>query len=223
MSRFNDITGKKFGRLTAITPIMENGRRRKWRCLCDCGKETIVLSYNLKNGNTQSCGCQRDENRFNPNKYDLNGEFGKCFFESGDFFIFDLEDYEKLKEYTWCKGRSGGYAIASKNGVHVSAHRLIMDCPKGLIIDHINHDTWDNRKINLRICTIAENNLNKLPRKNRYTNKTGVRFDGKKWRAYIAKDNVDYSLGAFKTEMEAIKARKEAEVKFFGEFAYKEV
>lgn len=56
-----DITGKKFGRLTAL---YENGRRGKnilWRCKCKCGNEIDAISYNLKNGHTQSCGCLAKE------------------------------------------------------------------------------------------------------------------------------------------------------------------
>lgn len=223
MSRFIDLTGQKFGRLTAISFVKGERARVKWLCRCDCGKEIYVFAYNLRNGNSQSCGCLRDENRYNPNKYDLSGEYGKCFFESGEFFIFDLEDYDKIKNFTWCKGKTNGYAITRKDNLRTSAHRVIMDCPKGMVVDHINHNTWDNRKVNLRICTVAENNLNKLPRNNRYTRKTGVCRAGKSWRAYITKDKVDYQLGSFETEEEAIKARIEAEKKYFGEFAYKEV
>lgn len=55
-----DLTGKKFGRLTAIEPIGKTKSGQiKWRCLCDCGKETIVTYWHLMDGHTKSCGCFR--------------------------------------------------------------------------------------------------------------------------------------------------------------------
>lgn len=62
MPRFIDLTGKKFGRLTVIE---EAGRSKqkavKWRCKCECGNETIVVSFSLRSGDTKSCGCLRRE------------------------------------------------------------------------------------------------------------------------------------------------------------------
>lgn len=58
--RFKDITGQHFGKLTAISPILdkeEQGHSKKWKCLCDCGNEVIVTTDALQKGNTMSCGC----------------------------------------------------------------------------------------------------------------------------------------------------------------------
>ncbi len=51
-----DITGKRFGRLIAIACVNNLGQSR-WRCQCDCGKSVHVAQYNLRSGNTRSCGC----------------------------------------------------------------------------------------------------------------------------------------------------------------------
>jgi hypothetical protein len=58
-----DISGIKFGRLTAIRPALglPKGKGRWWVCLCDCGNEKIVLQGVLKDGNTRSCGCLQKE------------------------------------------------------------------------------------------------------------------------------------------------------------------
>lgn len=61
-----DLTGKRFGRLTVINRaddyIDKNGDRRvQWRCLCDCGNEKIIRAQALKNGSTKSCGCLKNE------------------------------------------------------------------------------------------------------------------------------------------------------------------
>jgi hypothetical protein len=58
-----DLTNQRFGRLIALEPLPSSKNRHiRWRCLCDCGNETIVDSaYKLLNGRTKSCGCLHDE------------------------------------------------------------------------------------------------------------------------------------------------------------------
>ena len=62
MGKLIDLTGQKFGRLTVLT---RKGKTKsgnaKWLCQCECGKETIVSSIELKSGDTRSCGCLREE------------------------------------------------------------------------------------------------------------------------------------------------------------------
>lgn len=48
---------EKYGKLTAIERLKDDEGLWKWRCLCDCGNETMVLGGNLIMGNTKSCGC----------------------------------------------------------------------------------------------------------------------------------------------------------------------
>lgn len=67
LRRIEDLVGKKYGRLTIIRQapdyIAPNGSHRdRWVCLCECGKETIALGVNLRDGHTQSCGCLRKTN-----------------------------------------------------------------------------------------------------------------------------------------------------------------
>ena len=52
-----DVTGLKFGRLTAIKPAGRKGRESLWQCSCECGKECVAQLNNLRSGNTTSCGC----------------------------------------------------------------------------------------------------------------------------------------------------------------------
>jgi hypothetical protein len=57
-----DITGQRFGKLTAIKPTDKRERGGVvWECKCDCGNTTIVASRDLVNGHTQSCGCRQKE------------------------------------------------------------------------------------------------------------------------------------------------------------------
>ena len=62
MGKFKDMTGNKYGRLTAIKRVHKDGFNRVcWLSKCDCGNELIVTSDNLRNGHTKSCGCLKEE------------------------------------------------------------------------------------------------------------------------------------------------------------------
>jgi hypothetical protein len=61
MKRYRDLTGMKFGKLTAIKPVNEKlgwGHHKRWICNCECGNTTIVSSDHLTKGDTKSCGCR---------------------------------------------------------------------------------------------------------------------------------------------------------------------
>jgi len=70
---FVDLTGQRFGKLTVVARSKNNKRgQARWRCLCDCGNDTVVWSGNLRSGSTTSCGCLK------PKLNDLTGKrFGK--------------------------------------------------------------------------------------------------------------------------------------------------
>ena len=59
MAKATDLIGKKFGRLTVIERIFDGKSNTRWKCLCDCGKETTSTTGNLKNNKHKSCGCWR--------------------------------------------------------------------------------------------------------------------------------------------------------------------
>lgn len=62
MGKFVDITGEKFGRLTAVNYIADYKGRSAWACICDCGTFTATRANNLTSGRTKSCGCyQKDK------------------------------------------------------------------------------------------------------------------------------------------------------------------
>ena len=69
MGRLNDLSGQKFGRLTAIKRVGTSKNRQSiWLCKCECGKETASTSSNLTNGRMKSCGCLKNERISNLNK-----------------------------------------------------------------------------------------------------------------------------------------------------------
>lgn len=89
----------------------------------------------------------------------------------------------------------------------VILHRIIMNAPKGTHVDHINHDTLDNRKSNLRIVTCAQNLQNQLGHKNSKSGIRGVSWSSlhKKWRCHATLNGKSYFLGLFKDIKEAEK------------------
>lgn len=69
MRVISKLYGQRFGRLTAIEPCgYSKSKRILWRCICDCGRETIVQSDKLKSGHTKSCGCLLSEKTIQMNK-----------------------------------------------------------------------------------------------------------------------------------------------------------
>jgi len=145
------------------------------------------------------------------------------------FTIIDLEDFEKVKGFKWYFS-SRGYATSSQwrcfpknhaNQYTLHMHRVIMNTPEGLLTDHINGDSLDNRKSNLRIVTNAQNLCNvKLTKKNTSGYK-GVSWckNSKHWRAKITFERKIFWLGGHKCPQEAAKAYDKAALKYFGEYA----
>jgi hypothetical protein len=102
-------------------------------------------------------------------------------------------------------------------------HRIVGQCPRGLCIDHINHNTLDNRESNLRIVTMSQNLMNarQLPRG--LSGCVGVVWNKRsgKWLAQIRVNYQNKKLGLFRNCEDAIQVRREAERKYFGEYACK--
>lgn len=57
MPKLIDLTGQRFGRLTIVERAENIGRTTRWRCVCDCGNETVARQPDLRSGRTRSCGC----------------------------------------------------------------------------------------------------------------------------------------------------------------------
>lgn len=68
MKKPNNLKGKKFGRLTAVSiyPVKSAGGAIRWRCVCDCGAKSVVISSNLTSGATKSCGCLQKDKAIGP-------------------------------------------------------------------------------------------------------------------------------------------------------------
>ena len=101
-------------------------------------------------------------------------------------------------------------------------HRLIMDAPKGMDIDHINGNPLDNRKSNLRICTRAENMRNRGAQKNNTSGYKGVGWckHRKKWHAQIKHNGKQIYIGRYKDKEEAARAYDAKAKELHGEYAH---
>lgn len=136
-----------------------------------------------------------------------------------DRVLVDIESLNFLKDYNWYLN-SWGYAERSTQDGCVLMHRKLVNCPKGLYVDHINRNKLDCRLSNLRICTQHENNMNTSIRPSKY----GMRGvykneDSDKWIAHIGFNNKKIHIGCFNTKKEAILERKKKEKELFDEFA----
>jgi len=98
-------------------------------------------------------------------------------------------------------------------------HAIIMHTPKGAQTDHRNHDTLDNRKQNLRICTNAQNQHNSGKHSDNTSGYKGVRKSGRKWRTEIRINGEYRYLGTFDTRELAAHAYDEAAKRLHGEYA----
>ena len=129
----------------------------------------------------------------------------------------DLEDVDLVKNYKWClQGKEFNYVMNYKLGL---LHRYIMNPSDDMVVDHINHDTLDNRKNNLRVCTKKENSWNSTIQINSPSKYLGVKERNNMWEAQIIVNGKTIILGRFNTEEEAIRARLNAESEYYGEYA----
>ena len=236
-----DLTGQRFGKLTVIEQAEDyidkcNIHKSMWKCKCDCGKEKNILGASLKSGNSTSCGCFHKETiskimnkmRSKHNIYEFNNNYGVCYTDNKEYYwLFDLEDYDKIKDYYWSpNSKKSKYASAKdkKLNTTVQMSRIIMGIPiqDKRKVDHINHNVFDNRKDNLRVCTNSQNNMNKGLQSNNTSGVTGVtwRKEKHKWEAQIRLNRKNMHLGLFQNFDDAIRTRKEAEEKYFGEYSY---
>lgn len=123
----------------------------------------------------------------------------------------DKDDLEKVKGYKWYLN-SCGYVVTKIGNKSLELHQLVLGIKQGFMIDHRNTDTLDNRKQNLRHCTNSQNQMNKNA-KGYFLNQK------KKWQVQIMVNKKSIRLGCFLREEEAKEVRKQAELKYFGEFA----
>lgn len=148
----------------------------------------------------------------------------------GLFALIDDEDAEYVATHKWHAARMGtkskplfyavrNITIAKNKGRLELMHRRILGAPKGMVVDHINHDTLDNRRQNLRLCSQAENMKNMRGRANKYGFRGITKSSPGTFLASICVGGKAKYLGNFKSAEEAARAYDAAAIEEFGKFA----
>jgi hypothetical protein len=142
----------------------------------------------------------------------------------GLFAIVDAADYERVRRHAWCASGTGKRMYAyrhDRKGRTIAMHRFLTNCPKGLVVDHIDGNGLNNRQGNLRVCTQQQNLYNSGPKGKSSKYKGVCRDKAKnKWVVHIWYDHRNVFLGRFDDEVEAARTYDRTAYEFFGEYAY---
>lgn len=153
----------------------------------------------------------------------------------GKVALIDDGDYERVSQHNWQASRSLSkpswrprkwYAVRRiwlpelKTKETLFLHRFLLNPPDHLEVDHINGDSLDCRRSNMRLATPAQNRMNRGPQINSASGYKGVCQRGSRWEAQIRVNGKKLNLGCFSTPTEAARIYDQAARKHFGEFAY---
>ena len=228
-----DIVGKRYGRLTILEFVRYDKRNEDtyWKCECDCGNKKIISKRYLRGG-TKSCGCLSRElasKRWkSSNKFEKQGNHMVGYTNNNVKFYFDTEDFETVKKYCWHITSAGYiatriYSKDNKKSKIILMHRMLLNYPKDAT-DHINKDTTDNRKHNLRDVSDSDNKINHRLYINNTSGYNGVTFNKRlnKWVAQLRYKNKNHYLGCYKSISDAVLARKNGEKKLLPNFLWEQ-
>ena len=135
----------------------------------------------------------------------------------GKVTLVDDEDFEWLNKWSWIAVHPKNFQCYARRADRVLMHRLIMNTPEDLVVDHIDHNSLNNQRINLRNCTKSDNAQNR---------RSTDDFQGVSWctrdkcyRSYIRANGKRLTLGTFKSAKDAAIAYDKAALKYYGENA----
>ncbi len=216
----DDIVGNTFGRLHVVKylgqiSVEDSGSvRSAYECKCDCGKVISVWRNDLISGRRTSC---TDCTSIVP-----ESDYFRYYDEKGDSFIFDASDYAFVSSYRWSVNPYG-YPVTTDRKTHKKRYlaRMLLGVDDAVIVDHINGDSRDERRMNLRIATRSENQFNMGMTSRNKTGFKGVCYvaEKRKYKAQIRKEHRNMHIGYFHDPIEAARAYDEAARLFHGEFA----
>lgn len=201
-----DLTGRKFGKLTALERVENYRGRTAWRCQCECGRQKVVTAHDLKGGRVKSCGVGVCRGR--SDKKDLTGQrFGRLTAE----YPTDRRN-KKGSVYWHCRCDCG-------NTVEVTADNLLWGDYRscGCLKEE------NRKKITKRLHHVSGTCIEFLERrKHRSDNSSGCqgvyRMPNGRYRVYIGFRGEKFMLGTYNTFEEAVDCRKDAEDQIYGGF-----
>ena len=223
MPKKYDLTGQRFGRLTALYIVPNNNHHTRWHCVCDCGKTKDVLQQNLSNGHVRSCGCLLTES--NSKKIAaLN-------------FSMNRESHNETRTRLYriwvgiksrcCRASSAGYRNYGGRGISVcdewkdsflafKSWSIANGYNETLSIDRIDVN-GDYSPANCRWATPSVQQFNKRKSERNTSGHVGVSWNKKqqRWVAYITKDKVLHYIGSFVSLDDAIAARAAAVLELY--------
>jgi len=158
------------------------------------------------------------------NLYYIYEDYVELRFSNSDYiFIIDLNSFDKIKNYPWYPktGEWGTYCSGYVNKKVITLHRFIMNAKDGEYIDHIDKNTLNNRKSNLRFVTNQQNGFNRKVGKNNTSGIMGIIWHKNihKWCVRIKINYKNIHIGVYENFQDAIIARLKAEKEYFKEFA----
>jgi hypothetical protein len=139
--------------------------------------------------------------------------------------LVDDCDFAELNRYKWHAAKSSTHFYAARKEYpiekYIAMHSQIMNPPIGMYVDHINGDSLDNRRRNLRICTASQNSCNMRTPSHNKSGYKGVHYSrcAKKWQAGLRVNGKTKYLGLYENATDAAIAYNEAATKYYGEFA----
>jgi len=147
----------------------------------------------------------------------------------GQVALIDDDDFDEVAHLRWNaywdpRAKTfyarRGETVAVGQQVTIRLHRFLLSAPKGVLVDHINHDGLDNRRSNLRLATHQENCRNRRRRHDAGSGFKGVTPNKPGWSAYLRIDGQGIFLGYFRDPVEAAKAYDRAAIERYGAFAF---
>lgn len=210
--------GEKFDKLTIVGKLPKQGTNNYRLCKCDCGNPDLikVSISNLGRNHTTSCGCHSKEVRTKHGKYKSRAYRAR------------LDMLSRVYD-----SRHPGYKDYGGRGIKVCDRWLesfenfyadMGDCPEGMSLDRIN-PLGNYEPSNCRWATSSIQSYNQLKRTDNTSGRTGVYLNksSNKWVSQIGFEGKVVFLGSFKNFEDAVKARKEAEIKYYGFYKPEEV
>lgn len=209
-----EMIGKEFGWLTVIGTAESKNKRKRYKCLCRCGKEVVKIGKYLRNGETASCGCIRSKKFLGVNSRTYKDLTGKVF---GKLTVIGVKNFENGHANFLCKCECGNVTIVSsgnlRNG-HTKSCGCLQTVPyisEGSIAPLIE---YSEKSLNVERGT----SVFALVRKSatNTSGRKGVAFDTKrgKWIGHLCFKGKRYKK-SFNTKEEAIRYREKLESEFF--------